>query len=159
MVSTSIISLHIHFSPVCPQRKVKFPFEFDVLAEDMVTEELRKKIAPVNGRLREVERERLERKKVRRRTKQAQKDKEGDVEMGDASKTDAPAPVPETKVLQAGDLPDEKEARAKEAAELNALVDPTVKEDVGANVTGMYELCGTRSREVHLSHALTNLVS
>lgn len=111
----------------------------------MVTDELRKKIAPVNGRLREIERERLERRKVRRRTKQAQKDKEGDVEMGDASKADTPAPAAtEPKVLQAGDLPDEKEARAKESAELHALVDPTLKEDIGANVTGMYELCGER---------------
>jgi len=122
-------------------RKVKFPFEFDVLAEDMVTEELRKKLAPVNGRLREIEKERAERRKVRRRTKMIQKDKEGDVVMGDAPAAPTPAATDGPKVLQAGDLPDEKETREKEFKELDALVDPSLKEDIGSNVTGMYELC------------------
>jgi len=132
-------------------RKVKFPFEFDVLSEGMVTDELKKKLAPLNGRLREIERERQERKKVRRRIKNVVKDIDGDAVMGEAStsgaaaaaaSSDAPAPTAEQpKILQPGDLPDEKETRTKEAEELRALVDPTLKEDIGANVTGVYELC------------------
>ncbi|KAG8984456.1 deubiquitinating enzyme [Tulasnella sp. JGI-2019a] len=119
-------------------RKVKFPFTFDVVAEGIVTDELQKKLAPVNGRLREIERERMERQKVRRRVKIAKKEKDDDVQMADTTTatpapTEAAAPVP-------GDLPDEKEARAKEVSELMALVDPTLTEDLGANVTGMYEL-------------------
>jgi len=63
-----------------------------------------------------------------------------------ASTSTAPAPeastsTEEPKVLQPGDLPDEKTARAKESEELHALVDPSLRDDLGANVTGMYELC------------------
>ncbi|KAG8950994.1 deubiquitinating enzyme [Tulasnella sp. 424] len=119
-------------------RKVKFPFEFDVLSEGMTTEELTKKLLPVNARLKEIEKDRAERRKVRKRTKVVKKDTEGDVEMGDSAIAASSEPKPKAEIP--GDLPDEKEARAKEAEELNALVHPDVAKDVGANVTGMYDL-------------------
>ncbi|KAG8889023.1 Protein kinase [Tulasnella sp. 332] len=127
-------------------RKVKFPFTFDVVAEGIVTQELQKKLAPVNGRLKEIERERMERRKVRRRIKIAKKEKEDDVEMADASTSTAgaqgaPTTTAPPVAVVPGDLPDEKDARKREVEELMALVDPTLKEDVGANVSGVYELC------------------
>lgn len=115
------------------------------MAEGIITDELKTKLAPVNNRLREIERERLERAKVRKRVKVAQKDKEGDVQMTDPSTAAAASTEPEGQPVPAlapGDLPDEKEARAKEAEELKGLADPSLTEDIGANSTGMYELCG-----------------
>lgn len=123
-------------------RKVKFPFEFDILSEGMATDELSKKLSPVNARLKEIEKDRAERRKVRKRTKMAKKDKEGDVEMGDsnaAAGASSSEPKPKAE-LQPGDLPDEQEARTKEAEELKGLIHPDVAKDVGANVTGMYDL-------------------
>lgn len=121
-----------------------------------MTDELKKKLAPVNSRLREIERERAERRKVRKRVKMVKKEKEDDVEMTSVSAPAAAAASNAMEIIPTatagdgsstapvvpGDLPDEKEAREKEVAELKALVDPTLKEDLGANVTGMYELCG-----------------
>lgn len=108
----------------------------------MTTEELTKKLLPVNARLKEIEKDRAERMKVRKRTKVVKKDTEGDVEMGDSGAAGASSSEPKPKAEIPGDLPDEKEARAKEAEELKALVHPDVAKDVGANVTGMYDLVG-----------------
>ncbi|KAG8895965.1 deubiquitinating enzyme, partial [Tulasnella sp. 417] len=44
-------------------RKVKFPFELDILSEGMATDELAKKLIPVNARLKEIEKDRAERRK------------------------------------------------------------------------------------------------
>lgn len=52
---------------VALQRKVKFPSEFDVL--DLCTDELKEKLRPVNTRLKEIQKDRRERAKVRKRTK------------------------------------------------------------------------------------------
>lgn len=46
---------------------MKFPLELDVL--DLVTDELKNKILPVSEKLKQVERERAERRKIRRKTK------------------------------------------------------------------------------------------
>lgn len=105
----------------------------------MLTEDLRLKMAPVNARLKEIERERLERMKVRRKTRKNVSVEDTDVRMGDASsslQSEAPKPSVED------DLPDEKATRAKEKEELEALVHTDLKADVGANVTGVYELVG-----------------
>lgn len=135
--------LFIREADAGPQRKVKFPTEYDAL--DIVTDELRTQLAPVNEKLREVERERAERRKVRRRTKAAAtapKDSAapkdvptdapagGDVEMADA------APV------AGAALEDEGVYRARELKELEALVSPELKRDVGCSVSGLYDLVG-----------------
>jgi ubiquitin carboxyl-terminal hydrolase 14 len=69
-------------------RKVKFPTEFDAL--DLATDELKGKLLPVSRRLKEVEKERAERRKVRKRTKHVAASSAAttgstDVEMADAS--------------------------------------------------------------------------
>ena len=138
------------------QRRVKFPTEYDAL--DIATPELQEKLLPISRKLKEFEKERAERRKVRKRTKAAKpaKDKEGDVQMGDASapaassSTAEPATTTEGenadaekgKTVAGAELEDESVYREKELKELEALVDAEVKKDVGASVSGQFELVG-----------------
>jgi len=120
-------------------RKVKFPNELDAL--DLVTDELKKKLLPVSRRLLEFQTERAERRKVRRRTKVAVASANStapannDVEMTDAN---AATPAPENKA--SGELEDEHVYRTKELAELDTLIHPDLKQDIGCSVSGLYEL-------------------
>ncbi|KIK09583.1 hypothetical protein K443DRAFT_671480 [Laccaria amethystina LaAM-08-1] len=125
-------------------RKVKFPLEFDAL--DLATDELKAKLLPASRKLKELEKERTERRKVRKRTKTVPTaaivaagnaatggtPATGDVEMADA----APAPTE----VKGGDLEAESVYREKEGKELAELVDPSVKSDVGCSATGLYDL-------------------
>lgn len=127
---------------------MKFPAEYDAL--ELITDELRAQLAPVNTKLREVERERFERRKVRRRTKavasapaDAAAPKDGDVEMGDSA-----APAAEGSVPAGAALEDEGVYRTREVKELEALVSPDLKRDVGCSVSGLYELVGRSSRSI-----------
>ncbi|PIL26025.1 hypothetical protein GSI_11779 [Ganoderma sinense ZZ0214-1] len=136
-------------------RRVKFPTEYDAL--EIVTPELKEKLLPVSRKLKEFEKERGERQKIRKRTKAAQpaKDKEGDVQMGDASSSTEAQPSAESssapategegetekgKAVAGAELEDESVYREKEGKELDALVHPDLKKDVGASLTGQYEL-------------------
>ena len=133
---------------------MKFPTEYDAL--DIVTSELKEKLLPVSRKLKEFEKERAERRKVRKRTKKAEpaKDKEGDVQMGDesaaaSSSTAEPAVVDAAaasdekgKAVAGAELEDESVYREKEGTELDALIHPDVKADVGCSTTGQYELVG-----------------
>lgn len=98
-------------------RKVKFPFELD--ATELVSEELKAKMKPVNSRFKEIEKDRAERSKVAKRTKKDQ-----------------------GKELEGWPDADEKKKRAEEASELEKLVDPSLKADEGASTSGLYELIG-----------------
>lgn len=122
------------------QRKVKFMTEFDAL--DVVTPELKQKLTPVSGRLKEIEKERYERRKVRRRTKVAQS-----AAPASAPQT-APMEVEESTPAPSGvseELEEESIYRARELAELEGLIDGSLKEDHGCSVTGLYELVGELS--------------
>jgi ubiquitin carboxyl-terminal hydrolase 14 len=117
------------------QRRVKFPLELDAL--ELCTPELREKMLPVSRRLKEIEKDRAERRKVRKRTKTAAasegKPSHGeDVEMAEASSS-----TPE-----GADLENENVYRERELKELEALVDPELKKDVGSSVAGLFELVG-----------------
>ncbi|KAJ3559695.1 hypothetical protein NM688_g182 [Phlebia brevispora] len=131
-------------------RRVKFPTEFD--AVDLVTDELKEKLLPVSRKLKGVEKERAERRKVRKRTKIAVK-KDTDVEMADAtaqgSSAGASNPTPtepaaseedKGKEVAGAELEDESVYREKEVKELEALVDPSLKADIGSSVSGLYDL-------------------
>lgn len=117
------------------QRKVKFASEFDAL--EVVTDELKSKLTPVSSRLKSIEKERAERRKVRKRTKVAQEassssrtaEESTDVEMAPAS--DVP-----------GDLEEESVYRARELQELEGLADADLKNDYGCSMTGLYDLVG-----------------
>jgi ubiquitin carboxyl-terminal hydrolase 14 len=140
---------------------VKFPSEFDAL--DLVTDELKGKMMPVSRRLKEVEKERAERRKVRKRTKAAKTTKDKDVEMGDATtavlesvpsgsaiaentaaseSTTTTGEEGKGKETAAGELEEESVYRQNEIKELEALVDPDLKNDVGCSLSGLYDLVG-----------------
>ncbi|KAF8968835.1 hypothetical protein BDZ97DRAFT_1798351 [Flammula alnicola] len=137
-------------------RKVKFPQEFDAL--DLATDELRAKLLPANRKLKEIEKERGERRKVRKRTKQAAATAGPtlsssssvpptiDVEMADTTGVVVNAEgatVGEDKskeIVPGGEFEDERVTRKKEVAELAQLIDVDVKSDVGCSATGLYEL-------------------
>ncbi|CAL1698264.1 unnamed protein product [Somion occarium] len=125
-------------------RKVKFPLEFD--AVEIVTDDLKEKLLPISRRLKEIEKDRLERRKVRKRTKVAagQPKKDRDVEMTDASGaasgSTANAHSSENQEVAGGELQDESVYREKELKELEALVHADFLADVGSSVSGLYEL-------------------
>ncbi|KAJ6539926.1 hypothetical protein B0H10DRAFT_2203739 [Mycena sp. CBHHK59/15] len=142
-------------------RKVKFPTEYD--AVDLCSDGLKAKLMPVSRRLKAVEKEREERRKVRRRTKvvatpaasastsAAPAAGARDVEMADATPvavTDVAAPAVEVEAEadkgkakeEGGALEGESVYRERELAELEALVDPELKADVGCSISGLYEL-------------------
>lgn len=144
------------------QRKVKFPNEFDTL--DIVTDELRKKMQPVSRKRIEIEKARDERRKVRKRTRaavpaaqtsstnagsateaNAETSSGGDVEMTEPAAEQSTAGV---------ELQPEEWYREREKTELEALIDPSIKADIGASQTGLYDLVG----EVTLLHVVIDVV-
>lgn len=90
---------------------------------------------PVSRRLKEIEKERSERRKVRKRTKNAPAPPPAAAES--SMNVDEPS-APSTTV----ELEDESVYRARELTELEALVDPELKADFGCSVTGLYDLVG-----------------
>ncbi|QRV83368.1 ubiquitin carboxyl-terminal hydrolase [Ceratobasidium sp. AG-Ba] len=117
-------------------RKVKFPFELDVL--DLLTDELRAKLQPATRKLREIEGERLERRRARRKLKntsastgQASTSASAPADGNDAMVVDEPRP---------GDIEDEATARAREKVALDEVIDPEVKADTGAAVHALFDL-------------------
>ena len=135
------------------QRKVKFPNEFDAL--DIMTDELRKKMQPVSRKRIEIEKARDERQKVRKRTRaavpatQAARPPGSNAGSGTeanavaASSSDVEMSEPAVEQPAAGDeLHQEEWYREHEKTELEALIDPSIKADIGASQTGLYDLVG-----------------
>ncbi|KAF8578878.1 cysteine proteinase [Ramaria rubella] len=141
-------------------RKVKFPFELDAM--DMVTDDLKRKLANANGKVKEIERERAERRKVRKKTKvvgdgaatsgttnpqtpisaiTVDGGQTEDVAMADAVVEGKGKGKEKAKEALAGELEDETVLRERESKEFEASVDPELKADTGASVTGLFELC------------------
>lgn len=131
-------------------RKVTFPHELD--AVEFCTDELRKALIPVRDKVREVRKDEEDIERARKRRKKnplldgevrdekkesSKKDNkkpatsgDGDVEMAESYKTDA-------------EFEAEKDAALLAAKkELNALIDPELRKDHGANQSGIYELRG-----------------
>ncbi|KAI8951564.1 ubiquitin carboxyl-terminal hydrolase-like protein [Xylaria longipes] len=131
-------------------RKVTFPLELDVV--EFCDDELKKQLIPVRDKVREVrkEEEDVERARKRRKRngdngddvpevsnpkkkddkKEARTSADGDVEMTETYKTDA-----EFDAERAAQVLAMKK-------ELNALIDPKLAKDDGANQSGLYELRG-----------------
>jgi ubiquitin carboxyl-terminal hydrolase 14 len=158
MLVSAIISSHSYYRKL--QRKVKFPTEYDAL--DLVTPELKEQLLPVSRRLKEISRDRAERRKVRKRTKTAATtattstapapssvdgDGDGDTAMADASTT------------AGADLEPEENYRQKEREELTKLVSPAIAADVGASASGLYELVGMAIRGLIMFLLLTFTLS
>ncbi|KAE9403389.1 cysteine proteinase [Gymnopus androsaceus JB14] len=128
-------------------RKVKFPTTYD--AVDLTSPELKEKLIPASRRLQEIEKERAERRKVRKRTKNASATPAAGMSSSAAEPVDAPAAAEsstgpsaegESEPLKGGALEDEDIYREREKKELEALVHPDLRADVGASTTGLYEL-------------------
>ncbi|KAF8889053.1 hypothetical protein BD779DRAFT_1521718 [Infundibulicybe gibba] len=124
-------------------RRVKFPHELDAL--DLTTPELKSKLLPVSRRLKELEKERSERRKVRKRTKNpsaapfvsgSEAAERADVAMA----VDATILADPSHVGPNQELGDESEYREKEKKELEELIPEDIKSDVGCSVSGLYEL-------------------
>ncbi|TWU74274.1 deubiquitinating enzyme [Metarhizium rileyi] len=141
-------------------RKVTFPQELDIV--EFCSDELKKALIPVRDKVREVKKdeEDIERARKRRKknsdedvgdipggaglpsekeekkkkaqeaAKKAGTSADGDLEMGETYKTDAEIDAEKDAALLA----------AKKA--LNALIDPALRNDDGANQSGLYELRG-----------------
>jgi ubiquitin carboxyl-terminal hydrolase 14 len=133
------------------QRKVKFPNEYDAL--DLATDELREKMQPVARKRIEIEKARDERRKVRKRTRAAvtsaqppstnvHTTTEGDAQTPVGGDVEMSEPAPEQSASD--ELRPEEWYREQEKAELEALIDPSIKADVGASQTGLYDLIGGR---------------
>jgi ubiquitin carboxyl-terminal hydrolase 14 len=135
-------------------RKVKFPFELDVL--DIVTDELKAKLWPLNRKLKEIEKERDERRKVRKKTK-AKQEQDAKAKAwaansgGGAGTSDDAAAGPSSRdtamtdtveKVEGGELEEESVYREQELKALEELVNPDLKADTGASLHGLYELCG-----------------
>jgi len=129
-------------------RKVKFPNEFDAL--EIVTDELRKKMQPVARKHIEIEKARDERRKVRKRTRNAvpaaqpsSSDAESGTEANAVAEGSGDVEMSEPAVEQSAagaELQPEEWYREREKTELEALIDPSIKADIGASLTGLYDL-------------------
>lgn len=93
-------------------RKVKFPFELD--ARGFATSELTAQLDPAAGALRDIQKAREERRRVRSRN----------------PKADADADTEEARL------------RADEDAQFEARVSPSLRADAGSSDTGLYDLVG-----------------
>lgn len=128
-------------------RKVRFPLELDTF--DLMTTQLQKQTRPAADKVREVEKARDDRRKVRSRAKERKAQRDLELRTWNEA-VDGPPPVEQAepeKVAGAaeGDLlspEEERSLRAKERQEVLASVDPTLAADTGSNPTGIYELIG-----------------
>lgn len=118
---------------------------------DLVTDELKVKLQPVNSKLKAIEKERAERRKVRKRTKVAQPSAGGssvpaaqtseDVNMQDASGASNATSEGATET-NTGELEDESVYRSREKQEVEELISDELKTDVGCSASGLYDLVG-----------------
>ena len=108
-----------------------------------MTDELKAKLQPASRRLMELEKDRMERRKVRKRMKNKTSTSQTAAPLDTASTTEGATMDVDRKPEEGGDLEDESVYRKKELEELEALISPDVKGDVGASPTGLYELVGT----------------
>ncbi|CAE6449418.1 unnamed protein product [Rhizoctonia solani] len=121
-------------------RKVKFPFEFDAL--DLLTDELRAKIQPATSKLREIEGERLERRRARRKLKNKNAQPSSSA-TGNTTSSSGANTEPEAMAVdepRPGNIEDEAPAREREKAAIDAVIDPEIRADTGAAVHALFEL-------------------
>ena len=144
-------------------RKVKFPFDLDVT--QFLSDDLKTKILPAKNKINEISKEREERAKIRRKVRAKKEEalpgsstQTGSATTGTAS-ADAPRPSDPMAVDPSGDdvmksasdapklgaaLSEEEELqlREKETKQAQEAIHPSLREDVGCNVSGLYELVG-----------------
>ncbi|OSX58024.1 hypothetical protein POSPLADRAFT_1061110 [Postia placenta MAD-698-R-SB12] len=117
-------------------RRVKFPTDFDAL--ELVTEELKEKMAPLSTKLKDVEANRAERRTIRKRSAAVRGEASSSAPLAvpsQPSSTEDPQEMHVDSSLEA-----ESVYRQRELKELEALVHPDLQADVGCSITGQYEL-------------------
>ena len=85
----------------------------------------------------------MERHKIRKRTKNKVSTSQTGTPPDSTSSTEGAVMDVDKKPEEGGDLEDETVYRKKELEELEGLISPDVKADIGASSTGLYELIGT----------------
>lgn len=149
-------------------RKVKFPFDLDVTP--FLSDELKAKVLPAKDKITAISKERDERVKIRRKAKARIEEAIRSDAARDANPksmatsttggVDAPRPADDMAVDTAttssssttvtanpqlgGALTDEEELklREKERAEAQAAIHEDLRQDIGCNSSGLYELVG-----------------
>ena len=141
-------------------RKVSFPAELDVV--EFCTETLRKQLAPVRDKVREIRKDEEDITRARKRQKMAHKqenDREADAEreLKATGPADEKGLAKDKKAQDKGEDTEMKDAVYKTDAEydteraaailaakkeLFALIDPELAKDEGSNKSGLYELRG-----------------
>lgn len=117
-------------------RRVKFPTDFDAL--ELVTEELKEKMAPLSTKLKDVEANRAERRTIRKRFAAVRGEASSSAPLAAPSQPSLPEDPQEMQVDSS--LEAESVYRQRELKELEALVHPDLQADVGCSITGQYEL-------------------
>jgi ubiquitin carboxyl-terminal hydrolase 14 len=137
-------------------RKVTYPDELDAL--EFCTEDLRKLLAPIRDKIRDIRKEEDDVERARKRQKRMkageendqgpntkeplQKKKEAEKKKEDAKKP-ADTEMPDVEYKTDAQIEEERAASILASKkELLALVDQKMKDDEGANQTGLYELRG-----------------
>ena len=118
---------------------------------DILTPELQKKIRPANDRFKEIQKARHERAVIRKKSRRAADEQvksststtTGSVAASTSTEMDVDPNAPVTETTAAV----EPSIRVKEKQELEGLLDPSLKADIGSNATGMYELIGVVSHK------------
>lgn len=128
-------------------RKVKFPFDLDTTP--FLTDDLKERVKDTTAAIKRIEKERDERVKIKRRAKARQEaaaKHEADVQRGLADAEPEADAQPEAEAESKLGVPltdeEEKEQRAREAADVLASIHADVRADVGANPSALYELVG-----------------
>ena len=131
-------------------RKVTFPHELD--AVEFCTDELKKALVPVRDKVREVRKDEEDVERARKRRKknpaldgEAPEENKGATTKKDGKKpatsADGDVEMTEETYKTDADWEAEKDAALLDSKkELNALIDPELRKDEGANQSGVYEL-------------------
>ncbi|KFH41261.1 Ubiquitin carboxyl-terminal hydrolase-like protein [Hapsidospora chrysogenum ATCC 11550] len=149
-------------------RKVTFPQELDIV--EFCSDDLKKALVPVRDKVREIRKDEEDIQRARKRRKRSHEQDVGDIPGGAGLPSEKEKREKEKKEKEKAERTGKKEAAAadadtvmgegetyktdaeidaeREAAllqakkELNALIDPALRNDDGANQSGLYELRG-----------------
>lgn len=128
-------------------RKVKFPLDWD--ATELCTPELQNKYSKVKAKLREVEDAKLEQERESKKRKTEE-------DIGEDS-TEKKQPAASTSAASTSMEIDT--SSSSEKVDWSQYVDQDLKNDVGANVTGQYELCSVLTHVGRSADSGKNVVS
>ncbi|KAJ9118119.1 hypothetical protein QFC22_004020 [Naganishia vaughanmartiniae] len=123
-------------------RRVEFPFELDVF--DLLSDDLKKQIAPIRDAVRESQKAKEDRVKIRKRTHKGKKTPAPAAAAAASDTASAPASGSVTP-MEVDKLEDEPAIQQRERGKIQQLIKSTVGEDKmqrepGTNWSGLYEL-------------------